>query len=162
MPLPLPAADEEELRRNLPGAVAALSREVQALQGGAGAAYVHCNGGRGRAPTVVVAFLYWLAGLSLEEAAATMTAGERAGMMGGGRRAARGATAPACHSCGARTHACHRRRPTPLLAAGRDSKPKLPVIAAATADLLGAPGQSKASLAEEERAAVKAALAALA
>lgn len=69
------AADEEELRRNLPGAVAAFAREVEALQGGAGAAYIHCNGGRGRAPTVVTAFLYWLAGQSLEEAAATMTAG---------------------------------------------------------------------------------------
>lgn len=47
-------------------------------------------------------------------------------------------------------------------AIGRDSKPKLPVIAAATADLLGMAGQSRGSLDAVERAAIKAALAALA
>lgn len=66
-------ADEAELRQRLPAAVAAFAREVQGA--GDGSAYIHCNGGRGRAPTIVVAFLYWLAGQSLDEAVATMTAG---------------------------------------------------------------------------------------
>ena len=109
------AADEEELRQRLPAAVAAFAREVAAAEGGS--AYVHCNGGRGRAPTIVVAYLYWLCGQGLEAATATMTA-------------------------------------------GRSSQPKLPIIAAATAELLGAPAGD--ALSEAERAAIKARLDALA
>jgi hypothetical protein len=79
---------------------------------------VHCNGGRGRAPTIAVAYLFWLGGLALEEAVAAMTA-------------------------------------------ARKSQPKLGVIAGATADLLGVPGERQ-ELSGEEREAVAAALRSLA
>lgn len=42
-----------------------------------GTAYAHCNGGRGRAPTISTAYLFWLGGMSLADAAATMTAGRK-------------------------------------------------------------------------------------
>lgn len=112
------AADEEQLRQGLPAAVAAFARELAAAAG-AGTAYVHCNGGRGRAPTIAVAYLYWLGGLGLEQAAATMTS-------------------------------------------GRKSSPKLPVVQAATADLLGGEAPAPAgALNDAERAAIKARLDAL-
>lgn len=113
-------ADEQELRQRLPAAVAAFAREVAAAQAAGGSAYVHCNGGRGRAPTIVVAFLFWLCGQSLSEAAATMTA-------------------------------------------GRSSQPKLGVVGAATADLLGLEAADVADgvLSGEQRAAIKAKLDAL-
>lgn len=74
---PTSDADEQELVQRLPAAVASFAQQVAAAQGQGGSAYIHCNGGRGRAPTIVTAFLYWLGGQSLSEAAAIMTAGRK-------------------------------------------------------------------------------------
>ncbi|PSC69127.1 hypothetical protein C2E20_7298 [Micractinium conductrix] len=70
-------ADEVEFRSKLPGAVAAFASAIAAAGAAGGTAYAHCNGGRGRAPTISTAYLFWLGGMSLADAAATMTAGRK-------------------------------------------------------------------------------------
>jgi protein-tyrosine phosphatase len=68
-------ADEQELVGKLPGAVAAFARALEAAAPGAG--YIHCNGGRGRAPTIVAAYLYWLRGEGLDQAVQMMQAARK-------------------------------------------------------------------------------------
>jgi protein-tyrosine phosphatase len=53
--------DPWSLRKVLPSAVQALHEAVS--QGGR--VYVHCTAGLGRAPAVVIAYLYWFKGMDL-------------------------------------------------------------------------------------------------
>jgi protein-tyrosine phosphatase len=57
--------DQEDLRRKLPHCVETLSR----LLDDGHTVYVHCTAGMGRSPTVVVAYLHWVEGWDLDEAA---------------------------------------------------------------------------------------------
>ena len=67
--VPVRDFDEEDLRRYLPACVQALQR----LAGEEDVVYVHCNMGVGRSPSVVVAYLHWVRGLSLDEAFGQVT-----------------------------------------------------------------------------------------
>ena len=65
--IPTSDADESELRTKLPGAVAKFAKEVSSTSDSEGV-YIHCNGGRGRAPTIVSAYYFWLGGLTMKQA----------------------------------------------------------------------------------------------
>ena len=69
-------ADESELRGKLPKAVALFANEI-ASAAPEGGVYVHCNGGRGRAPTIVAAYYFWLGGMTLQEAVSTVQAARK-------------------------------------------------------------------------------------
>lgn len=64
--LPITDFDSESLRRGLPACVEVLHLLMKKDR----TVYVHCSGGIGRSPTVVVAYLYWSEGRDLDEAAA--------------------------------------------------------------------------------------------
>lgn len=64
---PTSDADKADFLGKLPGAVATLAKERSQVDPSNGV-YIHCNGGRGRAPTVVAAYYFWLAGLGLKQA----------------------------------------------------------------------------------------------
>lgn len=70
--IPTSDADEQELQAKLPGAVALFAKEISssAPEG----VYIHCNGGRGRAPTVVAAYYFWVGGMTLTQAVDTVQA----------------------------------------------------------------------------------------
>jgi len=57
--------DENDLRRKLPQAVAALDRFLKAGH----TVFVHCTAGMGRAPTTVIAYLVWCENWDIETAA---------------------------------------------------------------------------------------------
>jgi len=61
---PVKDFDPNSLRKTLPSAVSALHEEISA----GGKVYVHCTAGLGRAPAVVIAYLYWFRGLPLHQA----------------------------------------------------------------------------------------------
>lgn len=61
--------DESVLRAKLPEAVALIAKEISSSTPGV---YIHCNGGRGRAPTVAAAYYFWVGGMTLNEAVATV------------------------------------------------------------------------------------------
>lgn len=62
--VPVRDFDHDDLRRNLPECVEALSQ----LLAGGHAVYVHCTLGIGRSPSVVVAFLHWVQRWGLDKA----------------------------------------------------------------------------------------------
>lgn len=61
---PIRDFDDDSLRDTLPGAV----RELDGLLQDGRVVYVHCTAGVNRSPSVVIAYLYWVRGYSLEEA----------------------------------------------------------------------------------------------
>jgi len=64
---PIRDFDPFHLRKNLPGAVGRLAKEL-ALRTEAEAAYIHCTAGLGRAPAVALAHMFWVDAICLEEA----------------------------------------------------------------------------------------------
>lgn len=87
-----PAADFDphSLRKILPAGAAKLDL---ALENG-GRAYVHCTAGLGRSPGMVIAYLYWFKGMSLDEAYTHLTSQRPCGP---NRDAIRGATFDIIH-----------------------------------------------------------------
>lgn len=78
--------DPNSLRYSLPGAVSAINHTLE----NQGRAYVHCTAGLGRAPAVVIAFLYWFRNFqNLDEAYQHLTSIRPCGPK---RDAIRGAT----------------------------------------------------------------------
>ena len=65
-PARLPTPADAALRANLPAVAVALQRTIAGAAGGP--VYVHCNGGKTRASTVLAAYLYWLGGMQFGEA----------------------------------------------------------------------------------------------
>ncbi|MCS6883853.1 MAG: dual specificity protein phosphatase family protein [Acidobacteriota bacterium] len=65
---PIRDFDPEDLRNNLRGAALALSE----LLNKGHRVYVHCTAGINRSPTVVIAYLHWYLGHSLDEATDVM------------------------------------------------------------------------------------------
>ena len=63
--VPVRDFDPDDLRRNLPKCVEVLDELLS--QGHK--AYVHCDMGVNRSPTIVIAYLHWIQGLSLDKAA---------------------------------------------------------------------------------------------
>jgi hypothetical protein len=61
---PLVDFSDDSLRRNLAVAVAELARLLEDGH----RVYVHCTAGLGRAPAVVIAYMHWMAGMSLQDA----------------------------------------------------------------------------------------------
>jgi len=59
--------DPESLRNILPNAVRELERLRQAA-GDSGTVYVHCTAGLGRAPAVIIAWLFWFSSMDLDDA----------------------------------------------------------------------------------------------
>ncbi|XP_020685709.1 phosphoglucan phosphatase DSP4, amyloplastic [Dendrobium catenatum] len=57
--------DAFDLRMRLPAVVSKLNK---AINRNGGVAYVHCTAGLGRAPTVALAYMYWVLGYKLSEA----------------------------------------------------------------------------------------------
>ena len=64
--------DADSLRTILPNAVRELER-LRQLGGDDGKTYVHCTAGLGRAPAVIIAWLYWCTSMDLDEAYAHLT-----------------------------------------------------------------------------------------
>jgi hypothetical protein len=64
--VPIQDFDDDDLRDNLPNAAATLAELVAA----GCTVYVHCSAGVNRSPSVVIAYLHWLEGWSLDDAAA--------------------------------------------------------------------------------------------
>ncbi len=64
--------DPESLRTILPNAVREVERLRQAA-GESGKVYVHCTAGLGRAPAVIIAWLYWFTSMDLDDAYAHLT-----------------------------------------------------------------------------------------
>jgi protein-tyrosine phosphatase len=62
--VPIPDGDADGLARRLPAIVGVLDELIRTH----GCAYVHCNAGMNRAPTVVIAYLHVHGGLTLGEA----------------------------------------------------------------------------------------------
>jgi protein-tyrosine phosphatase len=62
--VPVQDFDRDDLRRNLPKCVAVLDDLLQAGH----TAYVHCNMGVNRSPSIVIAYLYWILGWDLQNA----------------------------------------------------------------------------------------------
>jgi protein-tyrosine phosphatase len=62
--IPVQDFDPDDLRRHLPQCVEALDALLQQGHN----VYVHCSMGVNRSPSVVIAYLTWIKGLSLEEA----------------------------------------------------------------------------------------------
>lgn len=61
---PLVDFSDDSLRRNLAVAVGELARLLEDGH----RVYVHCTAGLGRAPAVVIAYMHWMAGMSLQDA----------------------------------------------------------------------------------------------
>ncbi|XP_073043062.1 phosphoglucan phosphatase LSF2, chloroplastic isoform X1 [Primulina eburnea] len=78
--------DPESLRLGLPKAVSLLE---WAISEGNGRVYVHCTAGLGRAPAVVIAYMYWFCDMNLNTAYDTLTSKRPCGPK---KRAIRGAT----------------------------------------------------------------------
>ncbi|KAK4760019.1 hypothetical protein SAY87_023150 [Trapa incisa] len=78
--------DPESLRNGLPKAVSSLE---WAISDGKGRIYVHCTAGLGRAPAVVIAYLYWFCDMNLTKAYDILTYKRPCGP---NKRAIRGAT----------------------------------------------------------------------
>lgn len=57
--------DPQDLRRRLPKAIARLARSHDPRFG---KIYIHCTAGMGRAPGTALAYMYWLRGMSLDDA----------------------------------------------------------------------------------------------
>ena len=64
--------DPDSLRSILPRAVRELER-LRRNAGDTGDVYVHCTAGLGRAPAVIIAWLYWFTTMDLDEAYAHLT-----------------------------------------------------------------------------------------
>ncbi len=64
--------DPDSLRATLPNAVRELERLRQAA-GESGNVYVHCTAGLGRAPAVIIAWMYWFTCMDLDDAYAHLT-----------------------------------------------------------------------------------------
>lgn len=62
--VPVRDFDQDDLRRNLPQCVRALSELIEAGH----TVYVHCTAGMGRSPSVVAAYLHWVEERDLDEA----------------------------------------------------------------------------------------------
>jgi protein-tyrosine phosphatase len=67
--VPVQDFDPENLRRKLPACVRALDKLLRAGY----KVYLHCSGGLNRSPTVVIAYLHWLGGMGLDQAADYVT-----------------------------------------------------------------------------------------
>jgi len=63
--VPIRDFDDSDLRDKLPQAVEALDELVKGRQ----RVYVHCSGGVNRSPTTIIAYLHWIEGWSLQDAA---------------------------------------------------------------------------------------------
>lgn len=64
---PIRDFDPFSLRQGLPRAVRRLVKELAAAPSGS-TGYVHCTAGMGRAPGVALAYMFWVLGMSLEDA----------------------------------------------------------------------------------------------
>ncbi|KAL0303957.1 UNVERIFIED_CONTAM: Phosphoglucan phosphatase LSF2, chloroplastic [Sesamum radiatum] len=78
--------DPDSLRSGLPRAVSSLE---WAISEGNGRVYVHCTAGLGRAPAVVIAYMFWFCDMNLNKAYNALTSKRPCGP---NKRAIRGAT----------------------------------------------------------------------